>query len=113
HGLQKQAVLFIPPTGLPREDHALFVSPLLHCTHAQNFSKERVVAIPAPLLIEWLHKESSTFERFEHRLSIGAPSQGITQRGREPIQECRREQEGMHLLRLVRKHLFKQIIDHM
>jgi hypothetical protein len=113
-GIGPEIVLFVPGTGSQMEAGYL-VGLLLDQACLQNISKEMVIAIPLPPVIERNQEQVGPFEIFQGRggaVFFSLAQHSIAKRAAQTVEEAGVQQESLNVFRLLPQHLFNQIVHY-
>src|SRR5215471_13027060 len=76
-----------------------------------GLGEQRVIAIPLCSVIEWNQEQVSTFQLFEHVLTVVSASDRVTERTRQAVEKNRLQQELLQRFRLGREHIGNKILQ--
>src|SRR5215469_14726429 len=78
----------------------------------QDFGKQVVVAVPAPLIVQGDYKQVRLLERFQHDLAPLLLCHRIAERSAEALQDAGVQQKLLHRRRLPCEHFFGEVVQH-
>ena len=76
-----------------------------------SLGKKCVIAIPLSRVIEWNQEQVSTFQLFEHVLTVVPASNCITKGTRQAVEKGRLQQKLLQRLRLGREHVSNKVLQ--